>query len=146
VKRSPMPPRKAPLRRRAELNATASRHPASTLAPVSKKRLAENRVRKGWGIDRCALEGFGLCRGPLDLHEIVRRAAAPGGRTDPRLVIGLCRAHHGEDLYANRAAAIGIRIPSSEWIACDGNADDEQRLIDRAARRRAETIVNGEPK
>ncbi len=149
MKRSPMPARKAPmkrtpLRRRAEIAATSERHPArSMLAAQSPKRKAENRVRAAWRIDRCALEGYGSCRGPIDLHEIVRRNGAPSGRTDRRIVIGLCRGHHEIDEDVVEAERVGIRIRSHDWTRCAGNAADEQALIDLAARRRAAVIVNG---
>lgn len=145
MKRSPMPARKAPLRRRAELKATADRHPArSTLAPQSARRRAENRVRASWSIDRCALEGYGGCWGPIDLHELVRRAGAPKGRTDRRLVIGLCRRHHEMDESAELAERLGIRIRSHDWTLCAGNEAQEQALLDIAARRRSAAVVNYE--
>lgn len=46
------------------------------------------------------------------------------------------------DSDAAAAEALGIRIRSHDWTLCAGNADDEQRLIDLAARRRDAAIMN----
>lgn len=101
MKRSPLQ-RKTPLRSR------------SRLAPMSKKRRAEQAERaevrrRAFERDGHACQGARLvpdvaCAGPLDAHEITPRGSHPGAHLDLSVVVTLCRAHH-DWTHANPYAA-----------------------------------------
>lgn len=97
MKRSPMPPRRTPLDRGTPLERR------SGLRPVSRKRAAENRVRRAvvdalWP-ERpvCARPGCG--RLADDVHEPLTRARG-GSITDAENMAPLCRDCHEQVTFA----------------------------------------------
>lgn len=107
----------------------------SPIRRVSKKKRLELAFRKTIVRDRCELFGHSRCSGPIDRHEIVRRSQSSTAATDERLIIGLCRRHHGLDEFKDTAVKLGIRIDPHEWRLADEVG--QRRLLNAASRKRA---------
>lgn len=89
------------------------------------------------------MAGYGPCTGPIsDRHEIVRASQSATSRTDPRLILDLCRGHHELDLHKPTAIELGLRIDPNEWRRCAGDETLENALIDEAHRRRTAAIYH----
>lgn len=106
------------------------------LRPLSAKKRREIKVRQGIIRDRCELVGHSTCSGPIEKHEIVRRSQSSTAATDERLIIGLCRRHHGLDQFKDTAIELGIRIDPHEWRLADEIG--QRRLLHGAERKRAQ--------
>lgn len=106
------------------------------LNPMSAKKRREITLRKRIVRDRCELAGHSRCSGLIEKHEIVRRSQSSTAATDERLVIGLCRRHHGLDEFKDTAVSLGIRIDPYEWRLADEIG--QRRLLHAAERKRAQ--------
>jgi hypothetical protein len=110
MKRSPMPPRKKPLRnttplaqgkpleRKTPLRSTGNLDRSTPIAKQSKKRQRENRERRdvltakyGTGPVQCEVPWCG--RWADDAHEVLTRARG-GSITDPDNIRAVCRPCH----------------------------------------------------
>jgi hypothetical protein len=91
LKRSPMPPRKTPLRSRARLKPMSVKRRRDL---VKRKAVREFVLgRDGGCVARDKLPQI-ACSGVLDVHELVRRSQWRAGWLVADNAIVLCRAHH----------------------------------------------------
>jgi hypothetical protein len=101
MKRSPMPPRKKPMRQRSE----RKRQELVESRPI----VAEVLERDGGCVLRTRTDEWGPCDGPLDPHHLLK--AAHGGEYSLTDLVCLCRLHNGavED-HPAAAKAFGLVV------------------------------------
>jgi hypothetical protein len=125
VKRSPMPPPRAPLARRTALApAVRPLGRRGTLAPESDRRKRERPTyrrmraavfeRDGHACQAAALVPSVACWGPLDPQHVIPRSAWAGGRLVADNVLSVCRGHH-EWIGANKTAAADLGLHGWSW-------------------------------
>lgn len=95
----------------------------STKAADVAKARAALRERLG---GRCAFSDG--CWGGLDMHELVRRSQG-GDPTDPRIIILVCRKHHGLDENKVFAESVGMRIPGWLWAQIKGDDTRVRQVV-----------------
>lgn len=99
----------------------------SRINPVSKKRRAENVVRRenlerAWGprpwscwlAGKVGTLGIPPCYGEVNGHEIVK-ASQGGSRTDPANLLPLCNLHNDWVETADRSLVYDLGLVRSNW-------------------------------
>jgi hypothetical protein len=91
MKRSPMPPRRTPLRSRTPLRRMSVKRRRDLVKRAAVR--VEVLGRDGGCVARDRLPQVD-CSGPLDVHELVRRSQWRAGWLVADNAIVLCRSHH----------------------------------------------------
>lgn len=110
--------RRSRLQRRTELNNGSQLEHTNRINPQSKKRQAENRIRRTvvratFG-DQPTCAAPGCTRPADDVHEPLTRARG-GSITDPTNMAPLCRPHHDEITFTEPAWAYDLGLLIHSW-------------------------------
>ena len=118
MKRTPMPPRRSPLRARTPLTAKTAPRRGKPLRQVGKKRARQIRERRA--MLQAKYPGIVLCEVPFcnlvadDAHEPLTRARG-GSITDPGNVKAVCRPHHDEITFEEPQWAYDLGFLRHSW-------------------------------
>jgi hypothetical protein len=119
MERSPLPPRRQPLRARSQLQRGGRLRQQSVKRQSERERrqaVVEATLRRaGYRCEAEVVVPEVACGGPLDVDEKAARGVHPGAHLDLSLTQVLCRRHH-EWRHANpaEAHARGLRLHSWE--------------------------------